>query len=472
MLRRSRILSRTKKLTKKENIPKTLELKWNTIVIRLLQRYVTMKASSLTVLVQAVHPNPLGPIGGGWFRFLELLKRGARHGINYVLIETEPSFAKALGIDYDFHEVDSEYIEYNIKSMFISSKKVLKTSLRKLRDYKIDLIYSPVEIHPTSFLPYPTALLDGLNVPWTIMLQLVPLYGSFTRARSFPVRQNLLDPGSLYRYLKFVRDFPALASFEGAVGYRLLFEILARAPRLLAVSKSVKVDLGLVDPRLLSRTIVVYPGNGIDVDRIKRVPNPSRIYDAIFVNSWALDKGLWDTVSVWSEIVKEFHDAQLAIVGRMPTYPSKRASLLSRLKSKIRKLNLERNIVLVGDLTNGFKRQEDIWFQMKRARILLYPSYVDSWGLVVGEALACGLPVVGYRIPALYHSYGRCSAVTLVQVGNTGEFAKESLKLLMDNHRLRKLRTSATNDAKQYFSWDQVIEAEKSAYQSVIESTA
>lgn len=41
-----------------------------------------------------------------------------------------------------------------------------------------------------------------------------------------------------------------------------------------------------------------------------------------------------------------------------------------------------------------FKRKDELWKWYKAADVLVFPTRGDVWGLVVNEALACGLPVV------------------------------------------------------------------------------
>lgn len=41
-----------------------------------------------------------------------------------------------------------------------------------------------------------------------------------------------------------------------------------------------------------------------------------------------------------------------------------------------------------------FKKKEELWKWYKAADVLIFPTRGDVWGLVVNEALACGLPVV------------------------------------------------------------------------------
>jgi glycosyltransferase involved in cell wall biosynthesis len=78
----------------------------------------------------------------------------------------------------------------------------------------------------------------------------------------------------------------------------------------------------------------------------------------------------------------------------------------------------------------------------------------EGWGLAVGEALACGLPVVCYDIPALREVFGQCPSVFFVPVGNTRRFA-ETVEKILEEGRLAEYETVSKKYAER-FSWKKV----------------
>lgn len=69
---------------------------------------------------------------------------------------------------------------------------------------------------------------------------------------------------------------------------------------------------------------------------------------------------------------------------------------------------------------------EDI---VSKAKLLIYPSHMDSFSLVILEALAMGTPVVSYRIPGIRSVYKNLSAVKLVEEGNIEEIVNEAKRI-------------------------------------------
>jgi len=58
------------------------------------------------------------------------------------------------------------------------------------------------------------------------------------------------------------------------------------------------------------------------------------------------------------------------------------------------------------------------------SKICLFPSYVDEWGIVPQEALACGLPVVAYDLPVYQENIKGCPSVFLEPRGDLEQWPR------------------------------------------------
>jgi glycosyltransferase involved in cell wall biosynthesis len=94
-----------------------------------------------------------------------------------------------------------------------------------------------------------------------------------------------------------------------------------------------------------------------------------------------------------------------------------------------------------------------MYLKMKASKVFVFPSLLEGWGLAVAEALACGLPVVCYDIPAIREIFGGCKSVFLIPAGNEDRLALAILQVLkMDLPELAKISKNYVKD----FDWDRV----------------
>ncbi|MEM7820964.1 MAG: glycosyltransferase family 4 protein [Candidatus Aenigmatarchaeota archaeon] len=166
----------------------------------------------------------------------------------------------------------------------------------------------------------------------------------------------------------------------------------------IAVSETSKHELQQIGIR---KPIEIIP-NGIIMERFRYNERTG----AEFRKQWNIEgpmvlnvgqitprKGVYDFIAV----AKALPDIQFVWVGGIPYGP------LSADYFKVRKL-----IKNAGGLSNlkftGFV--EDIVAAYSAADILLAPTYAESFGLNIVEALSCGLPVVARDLPVFRELFG------------------------------------------------------------------
>lgn len=154
---------------------------------------------------------------------------------------------------------------------------------------------------------------------------------------------------------------------------------------------------------------------GVDTDYFNIKPTyENEKFKILFVAGVRYWKGIKDLIEVIQEINKD--DLFLEIIGSS-------GDAMEYVKS-----NLSTNISYVAHLP-----QEELRDYYQMASVFVLPSYMDSWGQVVCEAMACGTPVI------VSNSTG---ASDIVQNGKNGFIidtgSKSELKekiLYMYNHR-------------------------------------
>ena len=166
---------------------------------------------------------------------------------------------------------------------------------------------------------------------------------------------------------------------------------------------------------------LVYISNGIDVEQADAVPDQPKIYDTVWAGRIHAQKGIPDLLSTLEHLSKTIENFRALIIGRVQ----------NELAPQIEARGLSPYITF-----SGFVSEEEKFRLLKSSRVFLMPSHYESWGIVVGEALACGLPVVAYQLEPYRQIFG--DFITVVPCFDQIAFRNQAEKLV------RAQRTKAT----------------------------
>jgi glycosyltransferase involved in cell wall biosynthesis len=159
-------------------------------------------------------------------------------------------------------------------------------------------------------------------------------------------------------------------------------------------------------------------------------------YDGIFVGRFHVQKGLGDLITVWRRVQETLPSARLAVVGNGT------GSHAVQFTRKIGEFE-NRTASLLGVLTGS-----DKFAAMSRSAVFLFPSHHESWGHVVLEAMAVGLPVIGYDLPSSREAFG--DAMLRVPAFDVTAFAEAVVTCLSDEGTRKTYRARGLRMAKKY----------------------
>jgi glycosyltransferase involved in cell wall biosynthesis len=164
--------------------------------------------------------------------------------------------------------------------------------------------------------------------------------------------------------------------------------------------------------------------------------NAEKPFDAVFVGRFHAQKGLADLLEAWRLVQQTRPTASLAIVGDGdgPAADAFKAGLGDFAPGTVRRLG-----VLSGP---------EKYAAMAAAKVFVFPSHHESWGHVVIEAMATGLPVVGYDLPSSIEAFGE--AMEMVPLGDVQTFAARIVGLLNDEARRDKYEKRGRRLAETY----------------------
>ena len=153
-------------------------------------------------------------------------------------------------------------------------------------------------------------------------------------------------------------------------------------------------------------------------------------------------KNFASLIRAWNSVVKNHPDWSLEIYGDGAEY--------NNLLTLISNLKLEKHVFLKGHSYN-------ILEEMANASIFTLTSAFEGFGLVIVEAMSCGLPVISYNCP--------CGPKDIISDGTDGflvplndeQCLAEKINLLIENEALRKQMSEAALIKSQKFTAKEVI---------------
>lgn len=341
---------------------------------------------------------------------LEALRLLARRGVNIVgsfyMPGTLHKLDQALNVSF-FRELGPKLIPSTLQTRL--SVRLLKTP---------QLVMSLHECFEELYIV--RRLSDFFEAKSASLLQLPPFYGLRDR------REKILEAYTFWYRALFENS---LKRYMGLIKRRVIEQlntskvrnILREFDLILAVSRAIPFEMGY---EWESKIRVLDPGVALDLEdlllaeKIRRATRGKGNH-IIFGGRPSAEKGLIEGLLAFKSIVKVYADLKLIVTGLMSEV------LRARMKKYCKKIGLEDKVSF-----KGYIPRIERFKLLASARLMLYPSHVDSFSYTVLESLFLGTPVVGYRIPALEIYYGEQSGVILEEEGDIEALTAEALNLL------------------------------------------
>lgn len=193
---------------------------------------------------------------------------------------------------------------------------------------------------------------------------------------------------------------------------------------------------------------VIVVGGAVDTGAIlkyQRTHKQIRVkkYLAVFQGRFHPQKGVVELIDIWKLVIQKIPSAKLAMIGDGP--------LMLDVKNRIKELGLNRNIDLFGYLHDG-----DIKYSIfANSMIVLHPSFFDSGGMASAEAMAFGLPCVGFDLKAYLSYYPK--GILKVPVGNYQSFCDAIIELAQNNSLYAKLSKAGGSMIRRKWSWNRKV---------------
>lgn len=366
-------------------------------------------------------------ISGGDIRLLEIIKN-VPNTERYLL--TTPNgieFMQKYDQTYDKAFVINHTIGSGIIDNLVISWKSFFFRRSQAQTFKQGIVYSSCE-HLYDVLPALRLKLFN-KCEW---------YAVYHWVEDYPWREDRGNTPFFRRYAYWLNR-----AFAG-----LLIKLFAN--KILAVSDQTKEKLEIIKHIKSGRIKAVYCG--VEYSKIQSVvtkyaKEKGRQYDAVFMKRLNYGKGVFDLLRIWEEVVKHKPDARLAIIG------DGAEDVVQKMTDYIAQKKLSKNIDILGVIYDF----EEKFRVVNSAKVFLLPTHEENWAIVIGEAMACEVPVVSSRLKEIVPIWK--DNVAWCDVGDIEGFSRQVLALIED----RSTASEQVKQAKifiQQYEWKLIAESE------------
>jgi glycosyltransferase involved in cell wall biosynthesis/predicted metal-dependent phosphoesterase TrpH len=251
-------------------------------------------------------------------------------------------------------------------------------------------------------------------------------------------------------------DFTAQA--VKMMGDTYLTECIEKFTRLFYnFSDSIKVPTNnyidmLRDRRFESSKMSLF-GRAVNIDMFDRVPDACRIlasryglqdgFTFLYAGRVSEDKSISFIADIYTELQKFYPAVNLIVAGDGPD--------LETFRQKMRSYD--------GVIFTGRVSQKDMALLYSGSDMLLFPSVTDTFGMVVLEAHACGLPAMVSNIGGPCEIVHHNKTGYVIEADNRNKWINTALHLInmkeLSPGQLNQMSIQARKHVEQGFSWDQ-----------------
>ena len=200
-----------------------------------------------------------------------------------------------------------------------------------------------------------------------------------------------------------------------------------------------------------------------ELDRVSAIPNPLPLLPAsispleekrvVAVGRYAHEKGFDLLLQAWAKVERQFPDWRLDVYGDGDAAP---------YREQMKTLDIDSSRCGLNGRTNNVERA------YCSSSLFVLSSRFEGFGMVIVEAMACGLPVVAFDCP-----WGPRSIIKdgvdglLAENGNVTDLADKLCLMMADEDRRREMAEAAVNNV-QRFNIDHIAAKWKDLFDEVV----
>ena len=283
-------------------------------------------------------------------------------------------------------------------------------------------------------------------------------YGVWAASRSVPTLATIHHPITVDLKIALSTATPFWNQLKQLRWYAFIpmqQHVAKRLHRIITVSERARQDI--LDAFGVQAARCVTVPNGIDTQLFRPRPGIQRDPNRVMVTNSADTplKGLGHLLSAIHRLNRQGRAIKLIVIGS-----PKKKGLIER---QVRDLGLGRWVSFTGRISD-----DDLVDHYARASLAVVPSEYEGFGLPVGEAMACGVPVVSSTGGALPEVVG--DAGVLVPPADPEALAGAIGDLLDAPERAEALGWAGYRRVQAQFSWEQAARRTVAVYREAIDA--
>jgi len=221
-------------------------------------------------------------------------------------------------------------------------------------------------------------------------------------------------------------------------------DLVSQTKKLLNIDKPIETVYNFIDHR------IYYPR---DVEHLKKKYEIGKETKVIsHISNFRKVKRVEDVIKVFAKVNLEM-DAVLLLIGEGPE--------LTVICDLVKELGLTERVRFLGN-----QRRVAELLSMSDVKLLL--SEKESFGLVILEAMACGVPVIGTNIGGIPEVIEHGKNGYICSLGNIDQISSYAIHLLKNPALQKQMAESARNRALDAFHQDRIVLQYEKIYEATL----
>lgn len=210
----------------------------------------------------------------------------------------------------------------------------------------------------------------------------------------------------------------------------------------------------LIKAGIKKNLITVIP-NGVNLSEFKKIKSKKFKNPTICcISRLVKTKKVEDLINALLLIKKEIPNIECKIIGV--------GEERKNLEELAKKNKVEKNVEFIGFV----KKAEDVKKILKSSHLLCHPSILEGFGMVIVEAMACGVPYVCSDIDPLVEVTENGKGGLIFKRQNSKDLAEKAIRLLKDKRLYSKKKKEAERLVSKY-EWQNIVKKTEKIYHEI-----